>query len=460
MDQWPEPHHYTDALQFPEANLKAQDLRCASLQLDKLGLPRVCGRGTTAVIYRVTANNQEFALRCFIRPMQSQKRRYETLNSLAQMQWSWFVPVMYQEEGIRVTGRWYPVIQMEWIEGISLDAQIASHLTDPPELESLAVRWRDLVSELRSNRLAHGDLQHGNVRIVRQNRLRLVDYDEFYTPGIESDPPFGEAGHRHYQHPLRGDYYAENMDNFPALVVYTSLLGLRTDPSLWKFHTENSNLIFKEDDFANPGKTAIWQQLRRSPDECVRRLARALHDACPPTSVAAVPALDDIIRTTSPGGRLGTSPQVVGVPLGSSSRSTGVPVPDGYVGGRARKDATERPAWANTGVPLPDDDGAVSTATSSRAARRVAAEIQDGILGPQNFMLAGSKSGQPRIAATSGWALAQNALSFSWLASGWRLTFCLMAAIEGVRMFLSAEGSLATLGILIFGSALYSAFHT
>src|SRR3989440_7456000 len=51
---------------------------------------------------------------------------------------------------------------------------------------------------------------------------------------------------------------------FSALVIYLSLAALERDVTLWeRFHT-GDNLIFVREDFQQLGRSAIWQQLRRS----------------------------------------------------------------------------------------------------------------------------------------------------------------------------------------------------
>ena len=102
-------------------------------------------------------------------------------------------------------------------------------------------------------------------------------------------------------------YYALNMDAFPALVIYLSLLALAVDNSLWQFHN-GRNLIFTAGDYLSPRETPLWKALDRISNQQIAPLLTALADMCntpinnlPPLSQVTVPA----VRVPC-GGRLGT----------------------------------------------------------------------------------------------------------------------------------------------------------
>ena len=72
---------------------------------------------------------------------------------------------------------------MEWIEGQQLNEYVGylAESTNADALGKLAGRWLKLVDELQRAEFAHGDLQHGNVIIDQQGRLRLVDFDGVWS---------------------------------------------------------------------------------------------------------------------------------------------------------------------------------------------------------------------------------------------------------------------------------------
>ena len=161
----------------------------------------------------------------------------------------------------------------------------------------MAARWRAVNGTLRGLGIAHNDLQHGNVMVQDQAALRLVDYDGIFLPRFQGeDSP--ELGHRHYQHPKRSaqDYHA-GIDNFPSLVVYLSLLALRTDPRLWdRFYTQD-NLLFTKDDFVDPANSDCFKVLKSSPDANVAELAVSLEELCA-RPLDQVPDLESVMQGT------------------------------------------------------------------------------------------------------------------------------------------------------------------
>src|SRR5207253_9630834 len=131
----------------------------------------------------------------------------------------------YEPRGIRVRDAWYPILRMDWVDGLPLNRQVERALDDQASLKRLSQHWRELVTNLERHRIAHGDLQHGNVLVdPYSGRLRLVDYDAMWVPGFTNGLGAAELGHRNYQHPARcRSDFGPNLDRFSALAIYTAL---------------------------------------------------------------------------------------------------------------------------------------------------------------------------------------------------------------------------------------------
>ncbi|MFY9700948.1 MAG: Ada metal-binding domain-containing protein [Terriglobales bacterium] len=118
-----------------------------------------------------------------------------------------------------------------------------------------------VIESLRATKVAHGDLQHGNL-IIQNSQFRLIDLDGMFVPSMQGWNS-SEIGHPHYQHPERSfrDFNL-GLDNFSALVIYLSLLALAEAPELWhEFHDEN--LIFTKSDFVDPNSSRLFSRLRK-----------------------------------------------------------------------------------------------------------------------------------------------------------------------------------------------------
>src|SRR5262249_28155724 len=158
--------------------------------------------------------------------------------------------------GIRIGDDWYPVVKMQWVEGFTFNEFLRERVGNSSLLAQLCQLWLRLGSDMREARMAHGDLQHGNVMLVRGRtsgsvHLRLVDYDGMWVPSLADIPP-NEVGHPNYQHPQRlteGCYSAE-IDRFSHLAIYTALRCLIAGgKELWSAHDNEENVLFRESDF-------------------------------------------------------------------------------------------------------------------------------------------------------------------------------------------------------------------
>ena len=296
---WPAMADFNDAVQTPERCFEWRELAQGTTVVKPGGLPLVYS-GNFACVYKIATGSGDFAVRCFTREVKNQQERYGHLSNYLKsledvIPQDAFVGFEYIERGIRVRGEWYPIVKMEWAPGDRLDKFVEDHLGTPGAYSDLAARWRRLNITLRGLRIAHNDLQHGNVMVQDQGALRLVDYDGIFLPRFQGeDSP--ELGHEHYQHPKRStpDYYAE-IDNFPSLVVYLSLLALNADPQLWdRFYNQN-NMLFTRDDFADPGNSDCFKALKSSPDTNVAGLADVLEELCD-RPVDQVPDLESVLH--------------------------------------------------------------------------------------------------------------------------------------------------------------------
>ncbi len=277
---WPGITDFSEAVQNPHLCFEGEDLEAGSVKLNPRGMPLVYS-GAFACVYRVSVGGADYAVRCFTREVVDQQSRYNDLsNYLISVLPPSFVHFSYQEQGIKVRGIWYPIVRMEWVEGEILSKFVEFNLNRPDALRLLAARWRGgTTSSLRGLGIAHNDLQHGNVLVEADGRIRLVDYDGMFLPKFRGEQS-PELGHKNYQHPKRGaTNYDDYVDNFPALVVYLSLLAIAADPGLWSFHNED-NLIFTNRDYANPRSSKAFNALRNSPDSTVTKLTEKLEECC------------------------------------------------------------------------------------------------------------------------------------------------------------------------------------
>lgn len=129
----------------------------------------------------------------------------------------------------------FPIVRMEWVDGISFKRFLANNIHNPAQIRRFADKFLEMVKELHQNNISHGDLQHGNIIVRTNGDICLIDYDGLYVPGLsnEKDDIKGLDG---YQHPNRKklDKLSPKSDYFSELIIYLSLLAISEKPSYWK----------------------------------------------------------------------------------------------------------------------------------------------------------------------------------------------------------------------------------
>ena len=251
---FPSGADYAEALQNTAACFRDPDLAGGTVQSTPLGMPRAISGNFASVFSIVSPRGKRYAIKCFTRQVLDQQDRYLAVSAaLAELDRPWQVAFDYQQYGIFVQGRWYPLLKMEWIEAQGLLPWLEEHLHDAEAIADVTAEFAAAVSDLQSAGLAHGDLQHGNLLVDRAGRLRVIDYDGMFVQSL-SNRGATEVGHLNYQSPLRTmDDFDETLDRFAAWLIYVSLLLLVDDPGLWiQFHDEGEEkLLFGRDDFVD-----------------------------------------------------------------------------------------------------------------------------------------------------------------------------------------------------------------
>lgn len=303
---WPTPQDYNEAVQNPQLNIDDPELRAGTPELTPLGLPRAI-TGGFASVYRLQSGGRDWAVRCFLREVPDQQERYAAIGRhLAAAKLPYTVGFAFLPEGIRVGGRPYPLLKMEWVQGEALDRWIERHLGDPAALRGLADRWVVMLRALRKAGVAHGDLQHGNILVVN-DELRLIDYDGMYVPALAGRPGT-EVGHRNYQHPRRAESdFGPGCDAFAAWTIFLSLRALGVEPGLWqRLGAGDEHLLLRREDYERPANSASLQALDGLADPDFHALITRFR-ALLALDVANLPPLDGTDTPANPARRAATT---------------------------------------------------------------------------------------------------------------------------------------------------------
>ncbi|MBK9260202.1 MAG: hypothetical protein IPM54_10245 [Polyangiaceae bacterium] len=238
-----------------------------------------------------------------------------------------------------------------------------------------------MLSDLRANHIAHGDLQHENVLVNDDSggpTLRLIDYDTVVVPNLVGKPE-ANAGHPAFQHPMRADAIKTktmDIDAFSGVAIYTTILAFARDPGLWDYRNcaGRDGILFDPKDFELGKKaTAFFDYLSKLGQD-FKQLSDALVGACRGAPNKAKP-LDEIIAPAQPVQTFNKNdwflhrptsttptppPIAVGPTATVSSASTSVAT---FMGSStsAKAHAAPLPPWLQQPQPLPPRPGAAQS---------------------------------------------------------------------------------------------------
>lgn len=270
---WPCASDYAESVQNLQLTVRDDVLKRCVAVCDANGLP-VAISGNFASVYQcVSPVGDKWALRLFLSAPSDHQRRYQEIaRALRAMASPCILDFEYISDGICTNGRLFPILKVQWIEGLPLDRFISENRDNSVVLLNLEESFVKLIGALRSNGIAHGDLQHGNILVTPEGHLRLIDYDDMFVPAL-SGLQSNELGHRHYQHPARtADDFGAFLDNFSSLVIQASIRCIRKDPSLLNDITGGECLLFRDTDFKAPAVSGIFRRLHRHKDRELREI--------------------------------------------------------------------------------------------------------------------------------------------------------------------------------------------
>lgn len=258
----PRGDEYLAAVQNPRTAFSDVELKVCNAETDQFGIPKPYSGGFTTT-FHLQNHSQHWAARCFTRAIPDLQRRYEAIGRFLQSSPDgFFVKANCLNQGIRVSGQWHPIIKMQWLDGETLNTFIDRSISKPEIIAKLIPEFLGLVKRLETLRVAHGDLQHGNI-LVKEGKLYLIDYDGFFLPELSSLNT-NEIGHLNYQHPSRSAaHYNHTIDRFSSIVVYLGLSATAASPPLWQKYDNSENILFRSNDFTDVESSQLLIDIAR-----------------------------------------------------------------------------------------------------------------------------------------------------------------------------------------------------
>ena len=197
------------------------------------------------------------AVKCFLKEQEGRTEAYRLIaEELEYVSSTFLTPIRYLDKELFVDSNAsdeteFPVLLMDWVEGLTLDKYIREHIYDEYQLSLLAYQFSRLAMWLMPQPFAHGDLKPDNILVRDDGTLVLVDYDGMYVPAMKGQKA-RELGSPDFRHPSRTeDDFDEHIDDFSIASILLSLKAIALQPSLLEKYGASDRLLFSEKDYHN-----------------------------------------------------------------------------------------------------------------------------------------------------------------------------------------------------------------
>ena len=267
---------YIESIKLAEDNF--DELSYLRPVLDNMGHPVMSG-GNFAVVFKMKdeRDGKLYAVKCFTREQEGRTESYKLISDeLEFVSSNYLTPIKYLENELFVDTKSsdeeeFPVLLMDWVEGVTLDKYIRANKNDMYALGMLAYRFGKIASWLLSQPFAHGDLKPDNILVREDGTIVLVDYDGMYVPAMKGQKA-REIGSPDYRHPARTEKdFDEHIDDFSLVLILLSLKAISLNPHLLE-EFDTDCMLFSERDFSALGGCERLSLLLRLNDVDMNRL--------------------------------------------------------------------------------------------------------------------------------------------------------------------------------------------
>ena len=258
---------YIEAIRTAEDNFN--ELTNLRPVLDNDGQP-IMSSGNFAVVFKMRDEQTRklHAVKCFLKEQEGRAEAYRLIaEELEYVSSTFLTPIKYLDKELFVDSNAsdeteFPVLLMDWVEGLTLDKYIREHIDDEYQLSLLTYQFSRLAMWLMPQPFAHGDLKPDNILVRDDGTLVLVDYDGMYVPAMKGQKA-RELGSPDFRHPNRTESdFDEHIDDFSLATILLSLKAIALQPSLLEEYSASDRLLFSENDYRKISESKVMDALK------------------------------------------------------------------------------------------------------------------------------------------------------------------------------------------------------
>ena len=198
---------------------------------------------------------------------ESKERSTEIAKHLKSLNSDYFIDFEYIKEAFIFNGTYYPIVLMDWCDGVNLIKYICDNANNPSKIEKLANSILNMISQMHKNGISHGDLHHNNVLVKQDGSVVLIDYDTMFVPQLigYNDECEGYSGYQHPTARKKNKLLSPKVDYFSELILYLSIRAIARNPSLltnYSVEEQEKSILFSDIDFKRLKSSNIYNDIK------------------------------------------------------------------------------------------------------------------------------------------------------------------------------------------------------
>lgn len=249
----------------------------------------VCKEGKSSRIYQMRDkdSHKKFAVKCYHWSDAVLEARYQHLQEIREKNdISFLVPCTFHLQGSLIQGEKYPVLVMDWIEGVPFKEFLSRAAGVPRIVEKLGRLLARMEKKMYRAGITHCSLEPEHLMLgsnasEERGVLVLLDYDNIWVPELAHQNIL-EPLDPLYHHPQRvkEGAFGPLADRFGFLLLFTTLAAIRAlGPKYYKEKATEQGLIFTLKDLSAPEESLIFKELLGQKDRFLRGITLELQEA-------------------------------------------------------------------------------------------------------------------------------------------------------------------------------------
>ena len=278
---------YIEAIKSAEDNF--EELSYLRPVLGDDGLPVMTG-GNFAEVFKMKdeQSGKFYAVKCFTKEQEGRAEAYrEIAKELEKVSSPYVLSIRYLDKELFVdTGQTteteFPVLLMDWVDGVPLNNYIRQHIKESNLLRQLSHNFKKMSIWLFSQPFAHGDLKPDNILVKQDGSLVLVDYDGMFVPSMKGEK-MRELGSPDFQNPHKAmERFDKNMDLFSIVSIFLSLSIVAYDSNTLALYGAADRLLFSVNDYLDLQQSKLFNYIISSfpSNGKIRRITDILYKLC------------------------------------------------------------------------------------------------------------------------------------------------------------------------------------